>query len=262
MCRLLGYLGLPTRLDRILVEPEHSLVVQGYEPQEMTAGVVNADGFGLGWYALDQDPDPFTYKSILPIWNDVNLASLGRYIISPCVLANVRSATPGIAVDLSNCQPFSHGQLLGVHNGFVHNFRQTWYRPLRDRLDDPIYQVIGGTTDSEHLFALLLQTWRTNPSLTLSEALEKTLLLLVELAQHHPTEFSANFILSDGQQLVASRFAHPNRAPSLYWLRNDATLPKAVAIASEPFHSGDWIPCPERTVITVDADLDLKINTF
>lgn len=173
MCRLLGYLGLPTRLDRILVEPEHSLVVQGYEPQEMTAGVVNADGFGLGWYALDQDPDPFTYKSILPIWNDVNLASLGRYIISPCVLANVRSATPGIAVDLSNCQPFSHGQLLGVHNGFVHNFRQTWYRPLRDRLDDPIYQVIGGTTDSEHLFALLLQTWRTNPSLTLSEALEK-----------------------------------------------------------------------------------------
>lgn len=47
MCRLLGYLGSSIQLDRILIKPEHSLVVQSYKPQEMTAGLLNADGFGL-----------------------------------------------------------------------------------------------------------------------------------------------------------------------------------------------------------------------
>ena len=46
MCRLLAYLGPPIRLDRLIVEPEHSLVEQSYKPREMTSGHVNADGFG------------------------------------------------------------------------------------------------------------------------------------------------------------------------------------------------------------------------
>jgi predicted glutamine amidotransferase len=104
MCRLLAYLGQPIQLEKILLEPEHSLVVQSYQPQEMTAGLLNADGFGIGWYHPTQETKPFTYRNILPMWNDVNLPNLSRYIESGCVLSNVRSATPGLAVDLSNCQ--------------------------------------------------------------------------------------------------------------------------------------------------------------
>lgn len=52
MCRLLGYLGKPIQLDRLLLKPEHSLVVQSYQPQEMTAGLLNADGFGLSYVTL------------------------------------------------------------------------------------------------------------------------------------------------------------------------------------------------------------------
>ncbi|MEP0772297.1 class II glutamine amidotransferase, partial [Trichocoleus sp. ST-U1] len=49
MCRILGYLGSPILLDCLLSKPEHSLIVQSYEPREMTSGVVSADGFGIGW---------------------------------------------------------------------------------------------------------------------------------------------------------------------------------------------------------------------
>ena len=61
MCRLLGYLGEPILLDAILYKPEHSLIVQSYDPREMTSGLLNAVGFGIGWYHPHLDTDPFTY---------------------------------------------------------------------------------------------------------------------------------------------------------------------------------------------------------
>src|SRR4028118_154519 len=115
MCRLLGYLGSPILLDYLLDKPEHSLIVQSYQPREMTSGVVNADGFGIGWYHSQRDTDPFTYKSLLPIWNDVNLPNLSRYIESGCVIANIRSATSGQGVDLNNSHPFRNGRILFTH---------------------------------------------------------------------------------------------------------------------------------------------------
>lgn len=260
MCRLLGYLGPTVQLDRLLSKPEHSLIVQSYQPREMTSGLLNADGFGVGWYHPQRQTEPFTYKNTLPIWSDLNLPSLSRFVESGCVLANVRSATPGLATDLSNCQPFQHHLILGLHNGFIQNFRQTLYRPIRDRLSDGAYQSIQGSTDSEHIFALLLSELEANPDMSLSQGLHRTIAILEELAQPQAVEFSANLIVSDGQQLVASRFANRLAVPSLYWLRDDTLFPEAVLIASEPLFAGNWHSCPERSLLTVSHDLDIQIT--
>ncbi|MBW4574105.1 MAG: ergothioneine biosynthesis protein EgtC [Aphanothece sp. CMT-3BRIN-NPC111] len=260
MCRLLGYLGSPILLDHLLYKPEHSLIVQSYQPREMTSGVVNADGFGIGWYHAQRDSDPFTYKNLLPIWNDVNLPNLSRYIESGCVIANIRSATSGQGVDLNNSHPFRNGRILFTHNGLIRNFRETLYRPIRDRLSDRIYQSIDGTTDSEHIFALLINQWETDPDITLEKALHNTLMILAQLAQSYQVDFSANIIISDGHRLVASRFAHGVQAPSLYWLRDDPAFPEAVIIASEPLFTSNWISCPEHSIISVGEDLDIQIH--
>ncbi len=262
MCRLLGYLGLPVHLDRLLSKPEHSLVVQSYQPREMTAGLLNADGFGLGWYHPNSETAPFTYKNTLPIWSDVNLPSLGRYIESGCVLANVRSATPGQAVDLSNCQPFQHHLILGVHNGFIANFRQTLYRPIRNRLSDSAYQAIGGSTDSEHIFALVVSELSKSPEMALAEALRQTIAILQDLAEQYQTSFSANVILSDGKQLAISRFAYGVAVPSLYWLHDDPLFPRSVLAASEPLFPGDWVTCPENHIVSVSHDLDIQTRSI
>jgi ergothioneine biosynthesis protein EgtC len=254
MCRLLGYFGAPVPLDHIFYKPDHSLVVQSYQPREMTAGLLNADGFGVGWYHSQRQTEPFVYKNTLPIWNDINLPSLSRYVESGCVLANVRSATPGLSVDLSNCQPFQSGSILGVHNGFIANFRQTLYRPIRDQLSDPVYQAIQGSTDSEHLFALILQELQTS-SISLTEALDRIIKTLADLAEKYGTDFSANLIISDGQQLVASRYASRDPVPSLYWLRDDLLFPDAVMIASEPLFDGEWRSLRDRSILTVARDL-------
>ncbi len=260
MCRLLAYLGPPIQLDHLLYKPEHSLVVQSYEPKEMTSGVVNADGLGIGWYPIEGNADPFTYKSTVPIWNDTNLPELSRYIQSKCALGYVRSATAGQALDLSNSQPFRDDRLLFIHNGYIEKFRSTLYRPIRDRLSDAVYQSINGTTDSEHIFALIVNTLQALPHTTIAKALETTLMTLTELAKAHSVSFSANLVISDGHHLIASRYAHGTSTPSLYWLRDDPMYPNAVIIASEPLFTGNWNSCPESSILSVGENLEVYIH--
>jgi glutamine amidotransferase len=260
MCRLLGYLGPTIKLDHLLYKPEHSLIVQSYQPREMTSGVVNADGLGIGWYHAQQDVDPFTYKNTLPIWNDTNLPQLSRYIESGCVLGYVRSATAGQVLDMSNCQPFREGRLLVIHNGFISNFRKTLYRAIRERLCDRIYQSIHGTTDSEHIFALLINELQASPSSTIGQALHTTLITLTELATAYQVSFSANIIISDGHQLVASRYAYGTTVPTLNLLRDDPTYPDSVIIASEPLFTGNWHKFPDSSILSVGKNLEVHIN--
>ncbi len=254
MCRLLAYLGAAIAPHQLLFTPEHSLVAQSYQPREMTAGLLNADGFGLGWY--DNRRQPYSYKNTQPIWSDINLPGLSRYIQSGCFLANIRSATPGQAINLSNCQPFAWQHLLGVHNGYIENFHQTLYRPLRHLLPDHLYQGIGGTTDSEHIFAILLDFWQEHQDLT--SALRQTLKQLIDLASSAST--SANLILADGQQLVACRFATRSPAPSLYWLEQDPGCPRGVILASEPLFTGHWQTVPESSILQVGPDLAVHLQ--
>jgi ergothioneine biosynthesis protein EgtC len=259
MCRLLAYLGSSISLEDILYKPEHSLIVQSYQPREMLSGVVNADGFGVGWYHPHKETEPFTYKNTLPIWNDTNLPSLSRYVESGCIISYVRSATAGQALDFSNCQPFQYQRLLFIHNGRIAKFRQTLYKPIRSLLNEEIYNIIYGTTDSEHIFALILHYLSINPDKTIEQALEVTLLKLSEMAQDYQTDVLANVIISDGNRLIASRYSTKSPAPSLYYLQNDSNYSNSVIIASETLSSGNWTSCPENSIISVGENCDIQI---
>src|SRR5690625_1863313 len=99
----------------------------------MKTAILNADGFGVGWY---NDEHPAIYRNVMPIWADPNLSALGCSLNRRLWLAHVRSATPGFGTGLANTQPFSDGDLIFVHNGFVtdfsHNVRQQarrWFLP-------------------------------------------------------------------------------------------------------------------------------------
>ena len=260
MCRLLGYLGPTIQLDQLLYKPEHSLIAQSYQPREMNSGLLNADGFGVGWYHAHQETNPYTYKNLLPVWSDQNLPQLSRYVESGCVLAYVRSASAGLAVDLSNCQPFTDDRLSFIHNGLIKNFRETLYRPIRNSFDDYTYQLIKGTTDSEHIFGLLIHELRKTSGISYEQALNNVLTQLTKLAQAHEVSFSANLVISNGKQLIASRYAYQTATPSLYWTRDDLAYPDAVIVASEPLFEGNWNSCPEYSIIRVGEDLEVHID--
>ncbi|MEO0985253.1 MAG: ergothioneine biosynthesis protein EgtC [Cyanobacteria bacterium J06639_14] len=262
MCRLLGYLGPAIQLNSLILDPPHSLVVQSYAPKELEVAKLNADGFGLGWYHPTETVEPFTYRNILPIWNDVNLSSLCRYVTTGCAVAYVRSATPGQGVDISNCQPFQAGELLFTHNGYIKQFHGTLYRPMRQLMSDRAYATLRGSTDSENIWGLLLSALHANPSQSLTTALEQTLKTLTELAYKHDTPLAANVLVSDGKTLIGSRLASHSRAPSLYWLKCDPRFPDAVLVASEPLFDGNWIACPEFSLFTVNANCDVQLHSL
>ena len=262
MCRLLGYLGTSVQLDSLLYKPEHSLIVQSYQPREMTSGLLNADGFGVGWYHPQKSDLPYTYKNTLPIWSDLNLPQLSRYVESDCILSYVRSATPGLSVNLANCQPFQHENLLFVHNGYIDNFRQTLYRPIRNILNDDTYQSITGTTDSEHIFALIVDRLQSQTNYSLEDALVDVLEKLSQLADTYQVQFSANIIVGDRHSLIACRYSNREASPTLYWYRERTPDSDGVIIASEPLFAGNWKSCPEKSIISVRKNLEININSI
>jgi ergothioneine biosynthesis protein EgtC len=261
MCRLLAYTGPPLQLDQLIYHHDHSLIVQSYQPREMETAILNADGVGVGWYHPTQQTEPFVYRNTLPAWNDINLPHLCRYAESGRVLAYVRSATPGLAVDLHNCQPFTAGPLCFIHNGYIEHFRHTLYRPMREALPDEIYRTIHGLTDSEHIFAMVRHRLEADGQ-TLAAALHQVLAELTIAAAPYGIRVAANIVISDGQQLVACRYDTTGKAPSLYWLQHQAQFPQAVLLASEPLFDAAWIRCPENTLITVDTNRDIHLQTL
>lgn len=251
---MLAYVGPPVPLERLILEPDHSLYTQSYAPREMSSGVVNADGFGFSWYDSARGEEAFCYKSILPIWGDGNLRGLARYVTSGHVLANVRSATPGQGVDHANTHPFVSGPFSGMHNGFVDNFHETLYRRLRESLSDESFRLLRGSTDSEHIFGAFLDGARDGTDL--AAALEAALDRAAGLAPD--TRMSLAFVVSDGRTMAISRASRHMPAPSLYMAWGHRTFADGVLIASEPFDEDPaWRMLPAQTVLSVSPGLEV-----
>lgn len=261
MCRFVVYRGSRVPLARVISSADHSLVEQGYQPREMTAGTLNADGFGVGWYDRTVEAEPGIYTSVLPIWNDRNLPSLGRHVAADCILANVRSATPGYGIDQSNCQPFRHGRVAFMHNGYIEHARDGLLRTIRTSLRDEYERSIRGTTDSEHVFALLLdflhgRTLTPHASLT---AIRQTVAQL--LAWHGRGHMALNLVIADGDHVAALRFATDAPAPSLYYACDEPEFPGAVVVASEKLSDDPaWQPVPEGGIVTFRSAADLRVD--
>src|ERR1041384_558507 len=155
MCRMAGYVGPVIRAAEIVSAPPHSLLVQSYKPREMQSGTVNADGYGAALWLDDGVPEPALYRTAAPIWADPNQQWMGERLRVRSLIAAVRSATPGIGFELANVQPFARGRLAFAHNGFITDFRHGPQRALREGLGREAYEAIEGSSDSEHIFALI-----------------------------------------------------------------------------------------------------------
>ncbi|MGO9193026.1 MAG: class II glutamine amidotransferase, partial [Streptosporangiaceae bacterium] len=118
MCRHLAYLGIPATLRTLLIDPPHGLYRQAWAPRRQRYGTVNADGFGVGWYAPD-DPAPARYRRPVPIWGDESFADIARVTRAGAVLAAVRCATEGTDLGPAAVAPYVSGCWLFSHNGKV-----------------------------------------------------------------------------------------------------------------------------------------------
>ena len=118
MCRHLAWLGRPRTLSSLVLDPSHGLLRQSYAPRRQQRGLLNADGWGVGFFAPGR-VEPVRWRSARPLWGDASFASVSPVLSSGAVLAAVRSATVGMPLDESAAAPFTDGRWLLSHNGRV-----------------------------------------------------------------------------------------------------------------------------------------------
>ncbi len=117
MCRHLAYLGPRASLRSLLIDPPHSLYRQAWAPRLQRHGTVNADGFGVGWYA-DGDPVPARYRRGVPMWGDPSLPDIApSHQRSEAVLAVPAPRRRGQRAYEQATAPFGDGCWLFSHNG-------------------------------------------------------------------------------------------------------------------------------------------------
>ncbi len=267
MCRFTLYLGPPIRLRSFLFESEHSLVAQSSKSREREEPL-NGDGFGVGWYNAELSDEPAVFRSITPAWNNRNLQSLSRVVASDCVLAHVRAATHASGVNEANCHPFRYRNLLFMHNGDVARFPKL-RRSLLDSVGDAAFENVFGSTDSEHVFALVIDELENQSPLSGAErlvaALERALGRVLELADRHaPGEPSyLNIALSDGEHAVATRISTDiaHGPESLYYHYGRNHLPVLADDDLDPFdrslfvsserlsNDPDWLAVPPNHLV-------------
>ncbi len=209
MCRFTLYLGPTIRLSSLVVEPEHSIIAQSFQSKSQEEPL-NGDGLGIAWYATGLAKEPALFRSVTPAWNNNNLLELARVVESHLIFAHVRAATKHGGQSEANCHPFKSGRHAFMHNGDIGDFARL-RRPLLASLGDPAFQVIQGSTDSEHLFALVvdeLPNAQGAGAAPLAAALERTVARVVALAKAHGNGEPSylNLALSDGDSAVACRF--------------------------------------------------------
>jgi glutamine amidotransferase len=149
---------------------------------------------------------------------------------------------------------------MAMHNGYIENFRFTLMRQIRESLRDEYYTAIGGSTDSEHIFALFLN-YLHGQVVTLENiigALHETLSRLAGWAEELDIRVALNLAVTDGDYIVASRFSNKGPAPSLYFVKNAGLFAAAAAIASERLWLGEeWVEIAESSIVGFDTSLDL-----
>ncbi len=281
MCRFVAYIGSPILLDEVLFKPKNSLIKQSTRAKESEV-VLNGDGFGIGWYNHEIDPEPGLFTSIQPAWNDRNLAYISPKIRSGCFFTHVRAAT-GTSVSYFNCHPFHYKRFLFMHNGAIGHFKAI-KRQIRRKLSDEAYESIKGQTDSEHFFALFLDYFIKKGShhsvADIVKILKLTLNDILKMQQKFgDSELTRlNVVITDGYHMIAMRYASDiKRIHSLHYsfgsryqyrqglCHMDPATERsngAVIIASEKLdnHRADWNTVPPNHILTIDDDLSIGID--
>jgi glutamine amidotransferase len=219
MCRHLGWLGADASVSSLVLEPPYGLRVQSYAPRQQKHGLINADGWGVGFFDSEV---PRRWRSAAPIWGDTSLESVAPALRSHCVVAAVRSATVGMPIDVSATAPFTDGQWLLSHNGIV------------DRTVLPLTSSAESVCDSAMLAATIF-------ALGL-DALGETIAQIGSLDRGA----RLNILVANGSRMLATTWGD-----TLALLRRD----DGVVLASEPYDNDSaWEDVPDRHLVEVTPD--------
>ena len=203
-------------MSSLVLEPEHGLLRQSYQPRRQSHGLMNADGWGVGLLVPGR-ADPVRWRSARPLWSHSSFAAVAPELRSGCVLAAVRAATPGMPTDESASAPFTDGRWLLSHNGRVDRTVLPAHAEAESVCDSAVLAAHVFAQGPDHLPKVVAEVARLDPSARLS------------------------LLLTDGSRILATTWGDP-----LSYLIE----PDGVVVASEPWDDDPrWIDVPDRHLL-------------
>jgi glutamine amidotransferase len=233
MCRHLAYLGPKLSLHELLFGAPHSLCSQARSPRHQVSGDDNPDGWGVGWYA--DDDQPHQYRTTMRIWDDVVFEKRSHVVESDAVLAAARLASPGATIHESGNAPFRDGRWLFSLNGAVKDYHSGISEKLHERVSAQRLAALEGDADSEVLFALVLDQLDggARPEDALAKVVDDVLSI---------TKARLNLLLTDGHQIAATRVGN-------------SLFVRQATVASEPLDDDPaWREVPDHSLVTAHAE--------
>jgi glutamine amidotransferase len=202
--------------------------------------------------------------SITPAYEDSTFVPTARSVRARTVLGHVRQASVG-SLTLANTHPFASGPWMFAHNGTVTGF-DALERQLADETAPELLARRRGSTDSELVFYWLLTRLLApgnydrvlgSPLDAVTGELGRALKELDGRSRAADPQGTPrfNFVLTDGQVLLATRWDH-----QLQWQTIDRPdSGRAVLIASEPTAPGAWQELPEHSILSVGSNLSAHV---
>ena len=169
-----------------------------------------------------------------------------------------------------------------MHNGGIENFGLV-KRKLREPLNDEMYNWIKGQTDSEHIFAYLLNYLFQNHNVineeAVADAFEHTFTFLKKIMKEAGIKEPAylNMLITNGKFLVGTRYVNDpvEEALTLYHSEGGRYVVEdgitrleapedddhAVLIVSEKLTDDkDWTMIPQNHFVIVEQSLNVRIR--
>jgi predicted glutamine amidotransferase len=300
MCRAIIYLGKKTKMHPFTHEAHNSLVKQTIHPRYMKHGFnLTGNGF-ISWNHADNKlSDPIIYKSKLIPFYDYNFTMQTRMIETDCFISHVRGGalSPGVILTLPNAHPFlfRDAPFALAHNGGLYNGtfaqQQSINEALMKRTSPKWYSQIRGTTDSEHIYALLLTCLDEQKNLSLEQALQKAIVQTLDIIKSIRKKFKVysaspiNLFISNGEFIVVVRYTfdfgvfHNEMSKkhltfySLWFSYGGEFVKKngiykmtpgdqsSICFASEPLsrNATSWVEVPEYSMILVKRAKKIKM---
>lgn len=291
MCRLYGFRAThPTRVQCELIEAQNSLMRQSHRDGR---GLGNMDGWGLGTV---RDGTLRCEREVGPAYESEEYRRDAARVDATTVLAHVRRATVGDPREV-NTHPFRREGSLLAHNGHVPAFDRVRPRIL-ERMAPELERGIRGTTDSEHVFHLLLSHLRDRVEPAADEPVAEAGAGAEAMADvlrgtigelrgwcgdavpeadgiprgpdgHRLDRLALNLLWTVGHSLAGSRFGR-----SLWYVEREGAHRcevcggqhpdpepdgyRSIVLASERITDEDWQEVPESSVFVVDDRMRLR----
>lgn len=229
----------------------------------------HTDGWGIAFY---EGPDANLIRESSAAARSNLMSTLRQHKVeSEIVLAHIRLASLG-PIELRNTHPFRR-ELMGhvhtfAHNGHLHGVQDQL------KMDFDSHFVPVGSTDSEHVFCVLMQRInaisRNNGSIP---NLAERIAVASEFAEEISVFGPANFLYSDGEVLFVHGHKRKQadgitRSPGLHYISIECNygfgqseltsvefsseqVQQVTLVSTLPLREGGWLPMEEGQLLVV-----------